>query len=167
MSTAYIALGANLPFESRPPQATLARALAALAAADLTPAKTSSLWRSPAWPPSAQADYYNAVAALDTRGHSPQALYQLLVAVETAFGRERRQLWAARTLDLDIVAVEGLCGRFDGIELPHPRMHERAFVLAPLAEIAPHWRHPVLGRSVQTLLEALPQPALERLGPFP
>jgi 2-amino-4-hydroxy-6-hydroxymethyldihydropteridine diphosphokinase len=167
MSTAYIALGANLPFEGRSPQETLARALTALTAAGLPPCKTSSLWRSPAWPPSAQADYYNAVVALDMRGHSPQALYALLRAVEAGFGRERRERWAARTLDLDIVAVEGLYGRFDGIELPHPRMHERAFVLAPLGEIAPDWRHPVLGRSLQALLEEIPEKAIERVGPFP
>jgi 2-amino-4-hydroxy-6-hydroxymethyldihydropteridine diphosphokinase len=164
MSTAYIALGANLPFEGKPPQATLARALDAMSAAGFPAHARSGLWRSPAWPPSDQPDYYNAVAAIYTGGLSPQALYEVLHRIEEHFGRERRKRWAARTLDLDLLAIDALNGDFGGIELPHPRMHERAFVLAPLAEIAPDWRHPGLGVTTADLLATLPEGQIERVG---
>ena len=145
MSTAYVALGANLPFQGKPPLVTLERALTALAAAGLSAHARSSVWRSPAWPPSDQPDYYNAVVAVDTGGYSPQALYRVLRDIEHSFGRERREPLAARTLDLDIVAIDAMAGDFGGIILPHPRMQERGFVLAPLAEADPSWRHPGLG----------------------
>ena len=166
MSTAFIALGANLPFDGFAPQQTLARAANALTAARLAPILQSSVWRSPAWPPSDQPDYYNAVAAVDATDHSPQALYAVLRSIEQRFGRERRERWAARTLDLDIVAIDGRLGEFDGIILPHPRMLERAFVLAPFAEIAPGWEHPLLGRTASELLEALPPGQIAVAGPL-
>ncbi|MFT3726877.1 MAG: 2-amino-4-hydroxy-6-hydroxymethyldihydropteridine diphosphokinase [Terricaulis sp.] len=166
MSTAYVALGANLPFEALPPQDTLRCAVIALAGVGFEPLAASSLWRSPAWPPSDQPDYNNAVVAVEAGDHPPQALYEVLRKIETRFGRERRELYAARTLDLDIVALDGVCGVFGGIILPHPRMAERAFVLAPLAEIAPSWWHPALGQTAADLLAALPLGQVERVGPL-
>jgi len=77
------------------------------------------------------------VAELDAGDLQPQPLYETLAAIERRFGRERRIRWAPRTLDLDIIAMDGFVGTFGEITLPHPRMHERAFVPAPLAEIAP------------------------------
>ena len=87
---------------------------------------------------------------------TPQEIYAALAQIERRFGRERREQWAPRTLDLDILAMGGFIGEFDGIKLPHPRMEERAFVLAPLAEIAPNWRHPVSGMTASALLASLP-----------
>ncbi|MBL8537230.1 MAG: 2-amino-4-hydroxy-6-hydroxymethyldihydropteridine diphosphokinase [Hyphomonadaceae bacterium] len=165
MSTvrAFIALGGNLPFEGLDSRGVLARAVEALEEAGLEVLARSGLWVSPAWPPGVdQPDYINAV--VEVGGVSdPPGLYELLLGVERRFGRDRRERWAARTLDLDILAIEGAVGRFGDLELPHARMHERAFVLAPLAEIAPDWRHPLLGLRVDELLLGV-SGAARRLG---
>jgi 2-amino-4-hydroxy-6-hydroxymethyldihydropteridine diphosphokinase len=154
---AYIALGSNMPFEGTPAPRVLARAVSAIELAGLTPLALSGIWESAAWPPSNQPDYYNAVVALDRAGVSPQALYAVLRDIELSFGRERRERYAARTLDLDIVAMDGSIGTFGAITLPHPRMHERAFVLAPMDEVAPEWRHPETGLSPSEMLDLLPE----------
>jgi 2-amino-4-hydroxy-6-hydroxymethyldihydropteridine diphosphokinase len=163
-----IALGTNVPFDGLAGGALLARAAAALEAAGLAVTARSSVWISEAWPPGTdQADYANAVVEVDANGLAPQQLYQTLRSVEQAFGRERRIRWGPRTLDLDILAMAGLTGAFYGVELPHPRLQERAFVLAPMAEIAPDWRHPALGLTPGDLLERLAQSqACRRLGPL-
>ena len=163
----YVGLGANLPFNGVWGPALLAQALSALQAAGLTPVAVSNVWQTSAWPPSDQPDYYNAVAALETQGVSPQALLKTLRGIELQFGRERRERWAARTLDLDIIAMEGFEGAFGEVTLPHPRMQERSFVLAPLAEIAPDWRHPVSGLLAAEMLKTAPsEQRYRRLGPL-
>jgi 2-amino-4-hydroxy-6-hydroxymethyldihydropteridine diphosphokinase len=137
-------------------------------AAGLNVLRCSSLWRTDPWPSGAQPDYYNAVVAVDPGDRSPQELYELLRAIETRYGRERREKWASRTLDLDIVAIDALAGALGGIILPHPHMHERGFVLAPLAEVEPRWRHPALGKTAAELLGDLPTGVGYRLvGPLP
>ncbi len=157
MTRAFVALGANMPFEGVQGPDLLARALAALSDAGLSLLALSGVWQTEAWPRgSGQPDYFNAVVEVDAGDRSPAALYHLLRGVEGRFGRQRRERWASRTLDLDIVAIERLRGAFDGIKLPHPRMHERAFVLAPLGEIAPDWRHPESGLTVAEMLAGLP-----------
>jgi len=164
---AYIALGANLAFEGMSASVLLAQALSAIQAAGFTPLAVSNVWQTAAWPPSDQPDFYNAVAAVDPGDVSPQALYQVLRAIEQRFGRERRERWAARTLDLDILAMDGVQGTFGDVTIPHPRMQERAFVLAPLVEVAPGWRHPSSGLTAAELLETVPaEQRYRRLGPL-
>lgn len=151
----FIALGSNLPFEGRAPAALIEAAAASLAARGLTIVRLSSTHTTPAWPPSDQPDYANAVLMAETR-LAPEDLLALLMVVEHAFGRERRERWAARTLDLDLLDYGSRRARSPTLDLPHPRLHERRFVLAPLAEIAPDWRHPVSGLTATALLAGLP-----------
>ena len=109
--------------------------------------------------------YVNGIARLDT-ALSPEALLARLHALEEAFGRVRRQRWEARAIDLDLIDHCGLV-RLEGAPLlPHPRMDQRAFVLMPLADVAPDWRHPVDGRPIAELLAALPPgQRIRRLSP--
>jgi 2-amino-4-hydroxy-6-hydroxymethyldihydropteridine diphosphokinase len=143
------------------------------------------MWRTPAVPAGSGPDFVNAAAALDWSAE-PGELLSILHGVEADFGRIRRDRWGPRTLDLDLVAV-GQCvlpdlATFEAwsdlprdrqmseapghLILPHPRMHERAFVLVPLAEVAPDWCHPVLGRSVAEMAESLPTSARAGLAPM-
>ena len=149
----FIALGANIPSAVGPPDATLRAALAALEAKGVQILAVSGFHQSHAWPDPADPPFTNAVAQIQTE-LQPFALLGLLHEVETAFGRERSTPNAPRPLDLDLIDYGGRVeqGR---VELPHPRMAERYFVLAPLAEIAPGWRHPVTGKNVETLLAVL------------
>lgn len=160
---AFVALGSNLPLEGAPPQELLRRAAAAMRDAGLNITAASGIWETEAWPPSDQPDYYNAVVALDPEGRTPQLLYEALTAIERRFGRERDEKWAARTLDLDIVAMDGFVGTFGDITLPHPRMETRTFVLAPLAEVAPDWRHPTFDASASSLLASRPASRYRRV----
>jgi len=110
-------------------------------------------------PPSGQPPYVNAVAALRADPNvaiDPALLLARLMAVEAACGRERSVPNAARTLDLDLIAIGNLVRDAPDPILPHPRAHLRAFVLAPLADVAPDWVHPMLGRSAAALMAALP-----------
>jgi 2-amino-4-hydroxy-6-hydroxymethyldihydropteridine diphosphokinase len=155
--TILIALGANLPSPRfGAPQATLEAALAAIASKGVHILKRSSWWESEPVPVSDQPWYVNGVASVAT-GLEPVPLLMLLHGVEAEFGRIRGARNEARLLDLDLLAYGDR--RREGPEpplLPHPRLAERAFVLLPLAEVAPDWHHPVSGQSVRQLTAQLP-----------
>jgi 2-amino-4-hydroxy-6-hydroxymethyldihydropteridine diphosphokinase len=155
----YIALGANIPGPAGPPLATLEAALERLAAAGVRILRRSRWYRSPAWPDPADPEFVNAVAEVET-ALGPAALMALLHETEAALGRTRSTPNAPRAIDLDLLdycgAVEGGAA---GPVLPHPRLHQRAFVLRPLAEIAPGWRHAVSRRAIADLIAALPAEA--------
>ena len=156
-----IAIGANLPGPDG--ASALENCRRAVAALDRMPGlmlKGLSRWyETEPVPPSGQPPYINGVALLVPRFGAvtdPAKLLVWLQAIEAAFGRVRAEANAARTLDLDIVAIGGLVRRAPDPILPHPRAHLRGFVLAPLADVAPGWVHPVLGQTAAALLAGLP-----------
>ena len=110
----------------------------------------SSWWSSQAWPDPNDPPFLNGVVLVRT-AHDPHALMAALGRIEEAFGRERRAANAPRTLDLDLIAYGREQGDCNGLILPHPRAADRLFVMGPLAEIAPEWRHPVLGETSAAL----------------
>lgn len=158
--TIYIGLGANLDhprFGS--PQRTLSRALARLAEVGVEPIRLSHWYRSNPIPVSDQPWYVNAVAEVRT-GLGPEATLAALHRIEDEFGRVRGERNAPRWIDLDLLDYDGIeKGSKNNVMciLPHPRLHERAFVLLPMADLAPEWRHPTLHDTVATLLARLPQ----------
>ena len=133
LSTAFIALGANLDRPERQIEAGV-RELAALPQTRVV--RRSSLYRSAPVGYMDQPDFINAVAQIET-GLKPRELLEALLAIEALHGRVRDFPNAPRTLDLDIVLYGSLVLHEHGLTIPHPRMHERAFVIVPLAEIAP------------------------------
>lgn len=155
MRTAYIGLGANLPSAAGPPEATLAAAVERLALLGNVVAR-SSLYSTEPVGFAEQPRFVNAAVALET-GLEPHALLDALLAIEAAFGRDRSRGIAngPRTLDLDLLLIEGLILREPRLEIPHPRFAERAFVLVPLAEIAPRARDPRTGMTVAECLRRL------------
>ncbi len=161
----FIGLGANLPSVAGAPQATLEAALAKLAAAGVRILRRSRWYSSPAWPNPAEPEFVNAAVEAETPLDA-RALLRLLHAIEAALGRERGAPNAARTIDLDLLDYRGAVEAGpEGPVLPHPRLHQRAFVLLPLAEIAPEWRHPVSRRRIAELIAALgPEAVAKPLG---
>lgn len=149
----FIALGSNLG-DGRANLTQARRAIHAFA----TVVRASSIYESAPMYDHAQPRFYNAVVVVQTELNGPELL-EKLQQVETQYGRVRQNArrYGPRAIDLDIVA--GRCQGRDvtvdvpGLHIPHPRMHERSFVLAPLAEVVTQWQHPALGQSLDTLLE--------------
>ena len=154
-----IALGGNLG----DPQSTLESALHVLSQTpEIALVRRSHLYLTKAVGPP-QPDYINACAVLST-SLTPQALMATLLTIENQFGRVRREKWGARTLDLDLLLFDDVILNTPALQIPHPRMTERAFVLAPLAEIAPTWVEPVSGSTVADLVIAVDCSEVKKLG---
>lgn len=146
----YIAYGANLPHDGLNPLQALHRVVKRLCQSGIKVTQISSLWRSQAWPNSEYPPYHNAVFAVTTTLEAG-FLLKRLHELEGEAGRVRgAESNAPRVLDLDLIAYGDMVGEGD-LVLPHPRAHERGFVMGPLAEIAPDWRHPVLGVTAREL----------------
>jgi 2-amino-4-hydroxy-6-hydroxymethyldihydropteridine diphosphokinase len=150
-SHSAIALGSNIG-ES---QAILEGALKTLEQTPGITIKAKSSWykTAPVGGPS-QPDYLNGAAILQVQ-LSPEQLLKTLLEIEQEFGRVRQERWGPRTLDLDILLFDDLIVETPDLQIPHPRMTERAFVLVPLAEIAPDWIEPVTGEPISQLVQKL------------
>lgn len=158
-----IAIGSNLPTPHGSPRANGEAALAALEKDGVRVVKRSRWFRTPPWPESEAARqpwYVNAVAVVETT-LPPETLLATLHRIEAAMGRRRGPdtLNAPRPIDLDLIDYDGLV-RPEAPVLPHPRMQDRAFVLLPLADVAPDWVHPVSGQTLADLLHGLPKDAV-------
>lgn len=150
-----VALGCNDKGPWADCREALEAALARFRAEGIDIVARSAWWRSAAWPDPDDPPFLNGVVLVRTE-HEPHALMAALGRIEEAFGRERARANAPRTLDLDLVACGRLAGDLDGLILPHPRAAERLFVMGPLAEIAPAWRHPTLDRTAAELAASAP-----------
>ena len=151
-----IGLGANLDGIYGSPEQCLQACSELLADAGIYIVRSSNIWKSAPVPVSDQPWYCNAVCAVETVLSSDQLL-RALASIENDTGRERHEENAARVLDLDILAYNNEIINDAHLTVPHPAMHERAFVLYPLQEIAPHWMHPQLDKSVDEMIVYIPK----------
>ncbi len=150
-ASAAIALGGNLGDSQR----ILAEAMQRLAGADeIEVVARSHLYQTaPVGPP--QPDYLNACVLVET-SLGARSLLNHLLEIENQFGRVRKERWGARSLDLDLLLYGDQIIDLPGLTVPHPCLHERAFVLVPLMDVAPQWQHPIFAKTTAQLLEALP-----------
>ena len=173
-----------------PKGTTLSKGIVDLAVAEIarrvgSAPQLSRLYATPAFPPGSGPDFVNAALVIPW-ADTPEALLDLLPEIEAGFGRTRTDRWEARVLDLDLIALgqdvrpdAGTQAQWRALPLdraaqetpgtlilPHPRLQERAFVLVPLADVAPDWRHPLTGESVREMLETLPAEDLAEIRPI-
>ena len=185
--TALVALGANLPFEGHAASVTLSLAVKSMADIGLSNLTVSRLFSTPCFPAGAGPNYINAAALLQVAPHVKAAdILQKLHLIEAMFGRQRNLRWGMRTLDLDLLALDdevlpdpttqSQWRSLDPLQqteetpeqliLPHPRMQDRAFVLVPLNDVAPDWRHPLLQQTVAEMMAALPAASRNEIRPI-
>ena len=185
VNVSLIALGSNMPSQAGEPADTLRAALEAMRRRGLRLDAVSRFYRTPCFPPGAGPDYVNAAARV-TGVEDPAILLDILHGIEAEFGRARAQRWGMRTLDIDLIGGEDIVlpnpetyaawrdldletqmqATPEQLILPHPRLHERAFVLVPVNDVAPEWIHPVFGQSVAEMLAALPESARKEVRPL-
>jgi 2-amino-4-hydroxy-6-hydroxymethyldihydropteridine diphosphokinase len=146
VTQAAIALGSNIGDRL----GTMRQALMLLEDQCLLIKAASDVFETPPWGNTRQPRFLNACILAETE-ESPQGLLELLLNTEKDLGRTRRYKWGPREIDLDLIFYDDHVLQEKDLVIPHPHMHRRAFVLFPLAQVAPDWRHPVLGKSVREL----------------
>lgn len=184
-SFGLLALGGNLPSQFGSPIQTLQESLIYLNRNDVHIRAVSRFFQTPCFPAGAGPDFVNAAVSIQTTLSATDLLTQLH-KIESIFGRERLTRWGTRPLDIDLIGFESqvlpnasVWARWhdlvleqqaheapDELILPHPRLQDRGFVLAPLLDIAPDWKHPVLGRTVAQMFADLPEFAQKELQPL-
>ncbi len=157
MNQVFLSLGTNLGDRRR----NLQEAVACLRAA-MTVTAVSPVYETAPWGDTDQPDFFNICLAAET-GQTSQELLQFLKRTETELGREKSRRWGPRLIDIDILAYGDRVIREKNLMIPHSRMAERTFVLAPLADIAPEWVHPITGKSVVQMLTAVYRTEVHRL----
>jgi 2-amino-4-hydroxy-6-hydroxymethyldihydropteridine diphosphokinase len=158
-----IAMGGNLPSPVGAPQDTLAAGLLELSERGIKVERRSRFYSSVAWPNPKDPPFVNAVVSVRT-DFPPLVLLNVLQGVEELFGRKRGRPNIPRTLDIDILDYDGRV-ELGPPQLPHPRIEGRAFVLIPLRDVAPDWRHPVSRKSVSDLIAAAAPGGVTPLSP--
>lgn len=181
-SVALVALGSNRTSDHGDPTETVRKGILSLVENFQAIRAVSSLYRTPAFPPGSGPDFVNAAVAIEVE-EPPEIVIKKLHKIEENMGRTRDARWEPRILDLDLVAHgdhvlpdaakharwrdlsldQQIAQAPEELILPHPRVQERAFVLVPLADVAPDWKHPVLGLTVSEMLAALPQAQKEEV----
>lgn len=177
-----MAIGANLTSSIGAPKDTIIAAFSKLTNFGAVIRSQSHLYNTPAFPEGNGPNFVNAAAKISANWTPEQAL-EIFHDIEVSFGRRRDTRWGQRTLDLDLIACgdlvlpdaqthmhwrtldldDQMAQTPDGLILPHPRMQDRAFVLVPLADVAPDWVHPLLGTSVLDMRDALDAGATEEV----
>lgn len=150
-----LGLGANLDSAFGSPEVTIRRAMDLFESHGIGILAGSTIWKTAPVPISDQPWYRNAVCSIQTR-HNPYELLDVIRKIESDFGRIRSVQDAPRVIDIDILSYNGIHIETNTLQIPHPRMHERAFVLYPLREISPEWVHPLSGMGINELIAQLP-----------